>query len=283
MKYVDIIEFMYSLDYRWDTTDFESIFSKAIRELRGLTQLDSDRKAQAYLNRGWKLFIEKHEQEVKANQYPTFNILDYTTKSIQPYYKTIKKDDLKIIKIKKKIEKRHILLKYISEELTNREYEALGCYLCYICDSSKVFLTNSSDEHGIDFVAIIPAYSKLHIFPNSNKQLKIVGQCKKWGSPAKRDHVDLLRRSIQKIQDTSIHIKKFIPNWFFQEKGNIIGVLVSNSGAQSGAIQSSIDYGYTIANSKDIAQAIVLSSPLELTSGEIIENMMTYINKILEK
>jgi hypothetical protein len=185
---------------------------------------------------------------------------------------------------KKKLQKRGALLKFIDQQINSTEYEVLGCFICRLCGSNYNYVTKRSGDHGIDFVSIIPAHCKYHLFPNLNKQIKIIGQSKKWNYPVKRGHIELLNSSIDRIKQRSIYVIEKFPDWVFNEIASIIGVVIGHNGFQSGAIDYANDLGITLADSRDLAEIISLKFPLEISVDNIIldvnKNIQTLLGRI---
>jgi hypothetical protein len=172
---------------------------------------------------------------------------------------------------------------FIEKSINDREYEAIGCYISHICRSSHNFLTSKSDDYGIDFLSIISGFGSYHLFPNCCKQIKIIGQSKKWNTRVTINTIDLLTECINRIKYRNTTLINKLPSWIYTENGSIIGLVISHKGFQSGAIDRAKDFGITLADTRDVAEIISLNFPLSYSIKEITEDIKSYVsNKISE-
>jgi len=67
---------------------------------------------------------------------------------------------------------------YWMRNLDDRQYECFGAALMQSLGATKVHLTPRGNEFGIDFLALVPAYSRSELFVSGGRGIRIVGQSK---------------------------------------------------------------------------------------------------------
>lgn len=207
----------------------------------------------------WTALTKRLDEEARKQLNPTFEILDSDRFELiwHPAFRS--RDSSKTKARKVRLAHRGAVLDTI-DALNDRQYEALGCLLMKIGGASKWHLTPPGNEFGIDFLALVPAFGSGHLLPHTQKQLRVVGQAKKWNFRVKRDHVDLLTGTLERIRGR--HLPLFesgvLPPWFVSADGLLVGVMLAHLGTQSGGHDVAADRGIILADSRDAAELIAL-------------------------
>ncbi len=68
------------------------------------------------------------------------------------------------------------------DDLGDRPYEFASAYAMQVLGASRVHVTPAGSEFGIDFLALIPAYTRSPAFLSGLSGLRVVGQSKKYNS-----------------------------------------------------------------------------------------------------
>lgn len=214
----------------------------------------------------WNLITKRIDEENRKGLYPTFKILDISTLELS-WFPAVESSDSTRIKLKKsKLALRGQVLDEI-DTLSSRDYEALGCLVCKVAGTNKWFLTPSGNDWGIDFVALVPAFGKAHIFPSLKNEIRVVGQSKKWTSPVPREKIDLLAKTVERIRSRSSRILPSLPDWFVSAEGPLVGCMIGHTGLQGGAWDIARDEGIIGADSRDVAEMICLSNAWDIHLG----------------
>lgn len=163
---------------------------------------------------------------------------------------------------------RPFLLKEI-DKLTDREYEAMACLACQILEATNFELTPPGNEGGIDFFAVLPVTTRSHIFSAPGKEIRIVGQCKKYKSPVQSGSVSEFVQTVQNVRYRSPRVLKHLPSWFQDANGPIIGWEISHSGFQSGASDEAKAHGIIVSDTLDIAELFALSKNFHISESPV--------------
>lgn len=263
-----VVEWIFRSKYHEPAFRLQDILTKAYIGLFSFDQSVAEDFADRNSNRIWNLLVKRLDEDLFKGLNPTFDVVDASRQELK-WFASIAKSDLVSLKHKKqRLSYRGILLDYLDKEISDRDYEALGCVLSRFAGSDNWHLTPHGNEFGIDFVALIPSFTVSHIFPHSNKQLRLVGQSKKWTSRIKRDQVDLLANRLADIRRRNERVMRTLPAWFNAATGPVIGCMLTHIGAQSGAIDIANDHGIVIADRRDVAEIVVLSKKWDCYSGE---------------
>ncbi|MCP4345202.1 MAG: hypothetical protein GY795_06710 [Desulfobacterales bacterium] len=186
-----IIENIFRKSYPSRILKLDEEISSVACGIMGYSEIEAENYAERNQKRIWNDIVKRLDEETKKGLHATFEIVDASRYELS-WYPFVRKDDGRHLKQKKlRLKYRGSILNYIDNNINNREYEAIGCIISQIAGASHYYLTPSGNEFGIDFVATLPGYGKTHLFPNSYKQIRLVGQSKKWNRRVNRDKVDL--------------------------------------------------------------------------------------------
>ncbi|MCL4066702.1 restriction endonuclease [Pseudomonas sp. GX19020] len=152
-------------------------------------------------------------------------------------------------RIGKKIRDRSAAVSWIESLNDCRDYEYLGGLPMKKLGASKVFVTPAGNEFGIDFLAIVPAFSKSDIFMSKSKGTRVVGQSKLYRSAVTRDKIQSFNDVMSSIRNNKAELIDILPAWFRSSNAPIVGFFVAHSGYQSGARISAEQNGYTLIDS----------------------------------
>ena len=254
--------------------EFAEILEDSLRQSTNLKGVELSRKVHSSLGRHWnyiKKFID--EDEIKGIK-PIFKIVDNYKKILIPYQYD---NSITLTPIeRRKLEERPNILNII-DNLNDREYEALSCYLCECLSASNILLTPKGNEGGIDFMAEISFSSKSHYLFGSNGPIRIVGQSKKYNSSVEEKEIKEFNQTLNDTFSETQKMLKILPTWFRAGKGIIIPWFIAHSGFQSGAITRAKNYGIVLSDSRRIAEELCMtrnfSKNIGITSTKsIIQN-----------
>ena len=272
-----------SIFYSITDGEFEQNLITALETVNKYDRIKSEYEANRYCSNLWHLFKNFNQSFVSKGIYPYYEITDDTLFKYRLFHSEQLTDTKKSIILKNKLKRRFEIKKFI-DELSWREYESVGCYISQLCGANNnyIHLTPSGNERGIDFLSIIPAYGKFHLFPNHYKRIKLIGQSKKWDSSTPRERVSLMNDSIENIRRKNSDVLELIPDWFLTENGSYQGIIFSHSGYQSGALDLAREYGIITADSFDLTEIISLKYDLtydiDKITKELENGIKTFMN-----
>lgn len=246
--------------YRYPFEDGEHSFDEdlviAAQKVLGKDKIAATEFAYATVGRYWNYLKKEKELDLEKGIRPLFKITDNSSKKLVWYPRKLigsRRYIREIIRSKA----RPLLLEEI-DNLTDREYEALGCVAANFSGADYISLTPHGDEGGIDFFARITIPSRNHIFGGATP-IRVVGQSKKYKNRVSLDKLRDFVTSIQSVKHVSGHVVKHIPRWFRASKGPIIGWIIGHNGFQSGAKTFAHDHGVITSDSLDLAEIIAQS------------------------
>lgn len=140
------------------------------------------------------------------------------------------------------------------DELTNREYEALGCVVSESIGADSWNLTPRGNDGGIDFFARVVSPGASHILGGGHAPIRVVGQCKKYETRVSVSALREFSATLTAVQNRSPEVSSLLPDWFAASRGAIIGWVISHSGFQSGATQLAANHGFILSSSLDLAE-----------------------------
>lgn len=153
------------------------------------------------------------------------------------------------------------------DELTEREYEALGAYASHLAGADKAVITPRGNEGGVDFFARLRPTAGCHIFAGSYSPVRIVGQCKKYQTKVTVDKIRDFITTLNDIRHDSGRMAKLVPPWFKDSRGPLVGWILSHNGFQSGAHTMANNHGIMLSTSLDIAELCVQSAGFSISGS----------------
>jgi hypothetical protein len=153
---------------------------------------------------------------------------------------------------------RHRVISWI-DTLNDREFEFLGAATAYFLGARQAVVTPRDNDGGVDFYALLPSWGASVVFHSPHKYIKVVGQSKYYTSQASTDVTKLLVKTIDDIRSFTVEMVPRLPDWFKEEKGPVVGIIVAPFGFQSGAVTRAHSNGIMLADSIDVAEAIICS------------------------
>lgn len=247
----------------------------------------SELYAEASANAFGNYLLNHQEAEERRGLIRSFKILDSSTTLLSWYgVGDSSPRSHELIRSHARLRHRPAFLRMI-DSLDDREYEALSCVVLKIGGANNVFLTPQKNEGGIDFFAVVPAPGYCHLFAGGTHPLRIVGQCKKYKSAVSEA---LMKEFVETIQVVKYRgqskVEKLVPSWFHSVRGPIIGLMIADSGFQSGADTKARNHGIITADTLDIAEIAALSkifpeslpadSRAELCRNQVINLLASY-------
>ena len=148
-------------------------------------------------------------------------------------------------------------------DLDDRQYECFGAALMQSLGATKVHLTPRGDEFGIDFLALVPAYSRSDLFVSGARGVRIVGQSKLYKSKVSRDSIQSFNSLMDSIRHNRHEIRSIIPAWFRNSPAPLIGLWAAHRGYQEGARIISEQNGYILLDTLMMAEIFGSSKSLQ--------------------
>jgi len=239
--------------------DFRSTLAHLARTELGLQQLDADRFADTNIRKYWNWFLQEVDEHRRRGLSPFYSSLIPNTFAFSCACHELTNSSDPLEKNQGKLSSaRPFLLRQI-DALTDRQYEALACVSCQAIGATNCVLTPPGNEGGIDFIATLRVSTKTHIFSALGSEVRLIGQCKKYITPASVDRVEQFLHTMQNVRHRSDRVKNHIPPWFNDAKGPIVGWVISHSGFQTGAKDEAKKHGIVLSDSLDIAELLGLS------------------------
>jgi hypothetical protein len=251
----------------------------------GYSQIDAESYAESNKRAIWSQIVVRLDEESRKGLYPTFEIIDANRFELAWFPRPKRNDDIRVVDKKQRLACRGEILDFIDSKknVNARAYEAIGCVIARLAGATQWHLTPSSNDFGIDFLALLPAFSSGHLFPHVNKHVRIVGQSKKWSDPIERDQVDLLANRMEDIRRRNSRVVEALPLWFITAQSPLVGCMLAHSGARSGAHDIANDHGIIMADSRDVAEMIVLNRKwkTELGAKASLDLLKNLTNEVL--
>lgn len=239
--------------------DFHSLLCRLARDCLGKSVFEAEEFADANLTKYWNWLLQETDNHKQRGLIPYYEsigpnlqtrVLNYACSSLfagdNPEAK--RSGELGLA--------RSHLLREI-DLLTDREYEALACVACDALGSARYHLTPAGNEGGVDFFASLSLSTASHLFSAPGREIRVVGQCKKYATPAAVGRLEQFIQTMHNVRYRSDRV--CLPAWFAGGRGPIIGWVISHSGFQSGATYEAQKHGIIISDSLDVAEVVALS------------------------
>lgn len=264
-----IVERMFRATHSDRRVRLENAVIPFVSSVLGCDQVEAEAYAERKKYSIWNRVVKRREEEYRKGLYPTFEIQDQTRFELSWYPATTIDDDDQVVGLKRRLACRGEILDYIddNENVSWREYEALGCVICQLAGASHWHLTPPGNDWNIDFLALVPALGETHLLPSVGHQIRVVGQSKKWTSPVPPSEVRLLADTIDDIRKRSEWVLPLLPPWFIAARAPLVGVMVAHSGAYPGGDDIATYQGLIVADSRDIVEIACLSQTWDARLG----------------
>ena len=260
--------------------DFELTMIESSIKVSGLSRSDAEYQVSRNINGLWKLFSTLITNHASEGRYPYIIITDKLSKRFRNFTTILANDSNKQILTKAKLKRRKDIYSFI-DSLHWRSFEALSCVLLDLLGSRQTHITEPGNEFGVDFLGIVPAYGAYHLFPNKKKEVRVIGQSKMWNNGTPRDRVDLLDKTISNVKSRNVDYLDKFPSWLFRSMSSIQGMVISQNGYQSGAINSGKDNGILLVDGYDITDVVATHYDLGLTIEDIKDDLDIRMNTYL--
>lgn len=140
--------------------------------------------------------------------------------------------------------------------ISDRDYEKLGGVLMQRLGATRVHITPSGNEYGIDFLAIVPAYSRSSLFVSGGRGLRIVGQSKLYKTAVQREKIQAFNDTMSSIRNNRSEMLCIIPAWFRSSDAPMLGCFIAHSGYQSGAQIMAEQNGHILLDSMSLSEIL---------------------------
>ena len=277
-----IIERIFRAQYGQSVNRVDELIVDGAMQI-GLETAQAEEYAYRNRTRIWSRIVKRIDEEELKGLSATFEIVDRARYDLRWYPYINPGDPRTLTFFKKRLSRRGDLLDFIdSLEVDSRDYEALGCIISKYSGAKRWHLTPRGNDAGIDFMAAIPSTSRSHLFPHPNKNIKVIGQSKKWDQPIPKSEVKKLSYTLNDIRHNSSDLTDIIPAWFIASRGALIGCIISHSGVQAGAQTIADQHGIILADSRDVAEILITKAKWASSrNGDINRNTRAEILSVL--
>ncbi len=256
---LQIISHLCRVDLPDTPVAFNHVLTLAVGKALGKSAIDAENFAAANTRRYWADILELVQEDKRSGLIPFCDIVDRDALLLRnPSAGLIEGACHKLHRTGILLRARPTMLGAI-DGLTDRAYEALGCLVTRLIGAGRAQLTPKGNEGGIDFLATMHFYSKCHVFSGFGKEVRIVGQSKKYTTKVQVDAVDQFIKTIENVRHRSDRVDGVIPAWFHASSGPIVGWMVAHSGFQRGAQNEAKKHGIVLSDSRDLAETVALS------------------------
>jgi hypothetical protein len=260
--------------------DFRSLLTELAISALGKDRLQAEAFANANLRRFWNWLKELLDEHRRRDLIPYFVIPQASSYALAcgcHYLSSLPDDESQIIGRHTKM-RPHILRQI--DRLSDREYEALAAVVCSSIGSRNFHLTPPGNEGGVDFFATLSIPKDTYSFSSLGHELRVVGQCKKYGTPVSVDRVESFLQTMQNVRHRSDRVRNHIPTWFNDSKAPIVGWIISHQGFQSGSSDEAKQHGLFLSDSIDLAE--ILSQSRIMDPDEPIAAQRTVLSDMCQ-
>ncbi|MBL6945625.1 MAG: restriction endonuclease [Rhodospirillales bacterium] len=247
-----IVDRLHRLELQDRVYSVNNLVLMAIKDINGKYGLVDEENSNRYKSDFWNRIFIKQDRLMKRGLVAQFTAVDNEKKLLKWNDKLQKFSDTL------KVRFRPFVLRFL-DGLDDRDYEFACGTACRFLGAEKIFVTPPGNEFGIDFVALIPAYSRSTVVCSGKEGLRIIGQSKKYSSAISREKVSILINSIDMIKYRKPEITELLPSWFFSSRAPLVGWLVGHSGFQSGCDTYAQDHGIILSDAIELSD--ILSAP----------------------
>lgn len=277
-----VLNYFYRLPYSSSLIDFQELLISSFIKVLDRDSMSAEASISKLENTYWNELLRLQDEDSKRGIKPIFTIVDKQGKKVSFQHLSSNNGDRKQKIHNKMLRARPLILQQI-DLLTDREYEALACLACECIGANNTMLTPAGNEGGIDFIATIKFPEKSHFLFGEKGPIRIIGQCKKYSTRVQVDKVKEFITTLQEVKNQTPSVERVIPNWFRSSSGPIIGWIISHNGFQAGSITKSMNHGFVLSDSIDIAQLLSLSNRYHVFEDpqERAIKLKEHINEIL--
>lgn len=238
---------------------FNDVLTRAAENALGKVRIEAEGFAAANTKRYWNDILELVQEDQKSGLIPFCDIVDRNALLLRnPCTPLFARTSHKPNRTGVLLRARPAVLREI-DELNDREYEALACFVTRLIGAQRDHLTPKGNEGGIDFLAIMHFFSQCHVFSGFGKEVRIVGQTKKYATKVEVGTLDQFIKTVENVRHRSERVDGAIPAWFHVSSGAIVGWMVAHSGFQTGARNEAKKHGIVLSDSRDLAEMVALS------------------------
>jgi hypothetical protein len=255
--------------------DFSDLLTEAATGALGLHGPERDAFVQSRSQSMWNALQSEQETRTRDGVAPVLHLIDDVKKC--RWYSNGQSTTNRERYRRLRLASRPAFLSHI-DDLTWREYEALGCETALLCGATHVELTPPGNECGIDFFAVLKLHGNNHVFTGKGTPLRVIGQSKKYESRVEVDRVKSFNEALVDVQKKEPKVTALTPAWFQAHRGPIAGWMVAHRGFQSGAKTRAHNHGILVSDTVDLAEIASLSRALEL--GQPDERAQQLIGRV---
>lgn len=234
---------------------FEPFLRESVERTLGKAGQEVDAFVEANGARIWTHFKKKNYYLRKQGRIPLFRIIDEKARII--CWSSNADQDVGA----PGISARPWILSSI-DSLTDTEYEYVAS-CAFQLEGAYTKVSDRSGDNNVDFYATFRAPFQPQILQNVAGDVKIIGQSKKYGAPVSVGKVREFAYTLNEIRHLSSNIRDQIPVWFRSAKGPIVGIILSHTGFQSGAVSKAKQEGVILCDSFFIAETLAVSNLLK--------------------
>lgn len=254
-----IFDGLYRYELGNGNVDFRTLLSSLATVCLAKSALDADTFADANLTKYWNWLLREFDAQKSRGLLPYYETVGSNTRVLtcacSRLCSAIDAADRRAGELG--LARPHLLRQI--DQLTDRQYEALACVTCDALGTARHHLTPPGNEGGIDFVASMRVSNRSHLFSAPSKEIRLIGQCKKYTTPVAVDRLDQFIETMHNVRYRSERVRPHLPAWFESGRGPIVGWIISHSGYQSGAVDEAQKHGIILSDSLDIAEVIAQS------------------------
>ncbi len=251
-----VVSFIYALPPDHKIRTIDQLALEAIAHVRGKVTLNDEEFVGKYrraLLNDLIIFEDTHRKKGGLRSIEREN----TEKLLVRWRRQMVSDERARIYLRN----RALVYAWISE-LNNRLYECLGVVLMRHLGATKTHLTSSGNEFGIDFLAIVPAYSRSELFVSGPRGVRIVGQSKLYKGRIQRGAIQSFNNTMDSIRHNKFEIQEVVPPWFRNSPAPLLGLWTAHNGYQSGAQRLAEQNGHILLDSLMVAEILAQSKQL---------------------
>lgn len=255
----DLLAALHRTELPSGNIDFRALLSRLAESALGKARSDADAFADVNLRKYWNWLARELDDHTARGLTPFFTQASGGVFAISSACHALAASSNAQERLRGTLAmSRPFVLRQI-DAMTDREYEALACVSCEAIGSGRTLLTPPGNEGGIDFFATLSISTRTHVLSAAGAEIRIVGQCKKYGSPVAVDKLEQFITTMQNVRHRSERVRRHIPAWFDQARGPIIGWVMAHSGFQTGAADEAKNHGIILSDSLDLAELVCLS------------------------